>query len=126
MRIKRALYFALGCLGLALGAVGAVVPLLPAFPFLVLAAFGFARSSDRLHHWFLGTRLYRDNLAGFLSGRGMTKAAKARVMLTVTAVMAIGFYMMRRIPVGRVILAVVWVGHMILFIWGIRTVPEEK
>ena len=126
MRIKRALYFALGCLGLALGAVGAVVPLLPAFPFLVLAAFGFARSSDRLHHWFLGTRLYRDNLAGFLSGRGMTKAAKARVMLTVTAVMAIGFYMMRRIPVGRVILAVVWVGHMILFIWGIRTVPEQK
>lgn len=126
MRIKRALYFALGCLGLALGAVGAVVPLLPAFPFLVLAAFGFARSSDRLHQWFLGTRLYRDNLAGFLSGRGMTKAAKARVMLTVTAVMAIGFYMMRRIPVGRVILAVVWVGHMILFIWGIRTVPEEK
>jgi len=126
MGIKRALYFALGCLGLALGAVGAVVPLLPAFPFLVLAAFGFARSSDRLHHWFLGTRLYRDNLAGFLSGRGMTKAAKARVMLTVTAVMAIGFYMMRRIPVGQVILAVVWVGHMILFIWGIRTVPEEK
>ena len=126
MRIKRALYFALGCLGLALGAVGAVVPLLPAFPFLVLAAFGFARSSDRLHQWFLATRLYRDNLAGFLSGRGMTKAAKARVMLTVTAVMAIGFYMMRRIPVGQVILAVVWVGHMILFIWGIRTVPEEK
>lgn len=126
MRIKRALYFALGCLGLALGAVGAVVPLLPAFPFLVLAAFGFARSSDRLHQWFLATRLYRDNLAGFLSGRGMTKAAKARVMLTVTAVMAIGFYMMRRIPVGRVILAVVWLGHMILFIWGIRTVPEEK
>jgi len=126
MGIKRALYFALGCLGLALGAVGAVVPLLPAFPFLVLAAFGFARSSDRLHQWFLATRLYRDNLAGFLSGRGMTKAAKARVMLTVTAVMAIGFYMMRRIPVGQVILAVVWVGHMILFIWGIRTVPEEK
>ena len=126
MRIKRALYFALGCLGLALGAVGAVVPLLPAFPFLVLAAFGFARSSDRLHQWFLATRLYRDNLAGFLSGRGMTKAAKARVMLTVTAVMAIGFYMMRRIPVGQVILAVVWVGHMILFIWGIRTVPEQK
>ena len=126
MGIKRALYFALGCLGLALGAVGAVVPLLPAFPFLVLAAFGFARSSDRLHQWFLATRLYRDNLAGFLSGRGMTKAAKARVMLTVTAVMAIGFYMMRRIPVGQVILAVVWVGHMILFIWGIRTVPEQK
>lgn len=126
MGIKRALYFALGCLGLAMGAVGAVVPLLPAFPFLVLAAFGFARSSDRLHQWFLATRLYRDNLAGFLSGRGMTKAAKARVMLTVTAVMAIGFYMMRRIPVGQVILAVVWVGHMILFIWGIRTVPEQK
>ncbi|NLD33331.1 MAG: DUF454 domain-containing protein [Clostridiales bacterium] len=126
MRIKRALYFALGCLGLALGAVGAAVPLLPAFPFLVMAAFGFARSNERLHRWFIGSRLYRDNLEGFLTGRGMTRAAKARIMLTVTAVMAIGIYMMRRIPVGQIALAVVWAGHMVLFVWGIRTVSGDE
>lgn len=41
----------LGCIGLGLGAVGAAVPLLPAFPFLMLAAFCFARSSRRLNDW---------------------------------------------------------------------------
>ena len=51
-------YVILGCIGLGLGAVGAAVPLLPAFPFLVLAAFCFARSSRRLNDWFLSTRLY--------------------------------------------------------------------
>lgn len=42
MNVKKALLIALGCVGLALGAVGAVVPLLPASPFLMLAAFCFA------------------------------------------------------------------------------------
>ena len=46
-------YVILGCIGLGLGAVGAAVPLLPAFPFLMLAAFCFARSSpcsQAAHH----------------------------------------------------------------------------
>lgn len=46
MKIKKILYVILGCIGLALGAVGAVLPLLPAFPFLLLAAFCFAKSSE--------------------------------------------------------------------------------
>ena len=125
MRLRKALYLLLGCVGLALGALGAVVPLLPAFPFLVLAAFGFARSSERLHHWFVNTKLYKQNLESFLQGRGMTKKAKARVMLTLTLVMGVGFYMMRRIPVGQIILAVIWVGHILLFLFGIRTLAEE-
>ena len=38
MKAKKILFIVLGCIGLGLGAVGAVVPLLPAFPFLLLAA----------------------------------------------------------------------------------------
>ena len=56
MKVKKVLLVALGCVGLALGAVGAVVPLLPAFPFLMLAAFCFAKSSERLHAWFTASR----------------------------------------------------------------------
>ena len=77
-------YVILGCIGLGLGAVGAAVPLLPAFPFLMLAAFCFARSSRRLNDWFLSTRLYKNNLESFVRGRGMTRAAKLRIMGVVT------------------------------------------
>ena len=74
--MKKMLYIILGCIGVGLGAVGAVVPMLPAFPFLMLAAFCFARSSEKLDRWFKNTKLYKDNLADYVAGRGMTKKTK--------------------------------------------------
>ena len=73
MRLKKILYVVLGCIGAGLGALGAVLPLLPSFPFLLLAAFCFARSSERLNHWFTGTKLYKNNLESYVKGRGMTR-----------------------------------------------------
>ena len=122
--MKKKFYLVLGFVGLALGFVGAIVPLLPAFPFLVMAAFGFSRGSEKLHTWFLNTKLYKDNLESFLQGRGMTRAAKLRVILTVTVVMGLGIFFMRRIPWGQALLALIWVGHVVGFVWGVKTVRE--
>lgn len=96
--MKKLLYLAGGFIGLGLGALGAALPLLPAFPFLLLAAYCFARSSERLHRWFVGTRLYKENLESFVAGRGMTRRTKLRIMTLVTLTMAIGFAMMGRVP----------------------------
>ena len=101
MKIKKILYVILGCIGLALGAVGAILPLLPAFPFLLLAAFCFAKSSEKLHRWFTGTKLYKNNLESYVKGQGMTWKTKIRIMITVTVLMSIGFIMMHAVPVGR-------------------------
>ena len=124
--MKKLLYLAGGFIGLGLGALGAALPLLPAFPFLLLAAYCFARSSERLHRWFVGTRLYKENLESFVAGRGMTRRTKLRIMTLVTLTMAIGLAMMGRVPVGRVILGIVWAGHVLYFIFGIRTLPEQE
>lgn len=123
--MKRMLYLILGCLGLGLGALGAVLPLLPTVPFLLLAACCFARSSRRLHRWFTGTRLYRENLESYVQGRGMTRAAKVRIMVTVTALMTLGFIVMHQVPVGRIVLACVWVFHVLYFCFGVRTLRED-
>ena len=59
------IYILLGCLSLGLGALGVVLPLLPAFPFLLFAGFCFAKSSKRLHTWFVNTKLYKNNLESY-------------------------------------------------------------
>ena len=126
--MKRILYIILGCVGVGLGAIGAVVPMLPAFPFLMLAAFCFARSSEKLDRWFKGTKLYQDNLADYVAGRGMTVKTKVRIMITVTLLMSIGFIMMglKGIVTGCIVLGCVWAFHIVYFIWGVKTIPAAE
>ena len=124
MSLRKLCYLMLGFLGLGLGALGAVLPLLPAFLFLLVAAYGFGKSSDRLDRWFKGTRLYRENLADLAAGRGMTRRAKIRIMVTVTLLMAAAFAAMHAVAVGRIVLAFVWVGHVLYFLFGVKTLPE--
>ena len=126
MNIKKIMYIALGCLGVGLGALGAVLPLLPSFPFLLLAAFSFGKSSDRLHTWFIGTRLYKENLESYAQGKGMTRKTKVRIMVTVTLLMSIGFLMMHQVVVGRIVLGCVWVFHVLYFTFAVKTIPESS
>ena len=126
MKLKKILYITVGCLGLGIGAVGAVLPMLPAFPFLLLAAFCFGKSSEKLHNWFIGTKLYKDNLESYVQGKGMTKKTKVRVMVTVTLLMSIGFAMMLKVTVGRIVLVCVWIFHIVYFTFGVRTLHPEQ
>lgn len=128
--MKKILYIILGYAGVGMGAIGVVVPVLPTFPFLILAAFCFARSSEKLERWFQNTKLYKDNLEDFVTRRGMTRKAKCRIMSIVTLLMSVGFIMMgsKGIVIGCVVLGVVWICHLAYFIFAIKTIPamEEK
>lgn len=127
MKSKKILYIALGILGLGLGTLGAVLPLLPAFPFLMLAAFCFGRSSEKLDRWFKGTRLYRNNLETYVNGQGMTRKTKIRVMVTVTLLMLFGFLMMfqKALYIPCVILGCVWLFHIFYFSFGVKNYVTE-
>ena len=122
MKIKKAVYIIIGCVGLGLGALGAALPLLPAFPFLLLAAVCFGKSSERLHKWFVGTKLYKNNLESYVKGRGMTWKTKIRIMVIVTVTMSVGFIMMNAVPVGRIVLLGVWVFHVLYFVFRVKTI----
>jgi uncharacterized membrane protein YbaN (DUF454 family) len=126
--MKKILYVMLGSTSLILGALGSLIPVLPTAPFLLLAAFCFARSSQKLDRWFRNTKLYKDNLEDFVAGRGMTMKAKVRIMVMVTALMSVGFIMMglKGIVTGCIVLGCVWVFHIIYFVFGIKTISAAE
>ena len=130
-----AIAIAAGCLCVALGAVGVVLPILPTTPFLLAAAFCFAKSSERLDGWFKSTRLYKSHLETVRRGEGMTWPAKLRIMVTVTAVMGFAeFFMLRAWLVrssrgalaGAIVMAAVWICHIIAFCLIVKTCPKER
>lgn len=126
MKLKKIIYISLGCVSAGLGALGAVMPLMPAFPFLMLAAFCFGKSSNKLHQWFTGTKLYKNNLESFVKGNGMTVKTKFRIILIVTLTLAFGFFMMQNVPIVKILLSIVWVCHVLYFVFGIKTLVKNQ
>jgi uncharacterized membrane protein YbaN (DUF454 family) len=122
--MKRLFFLLLGCLCLALGCVGIVLPILPTVPFFLVTVFCFANSSQRLHSWFLGTKLYKNHLDSFVKKEGMTVRAKATIITSVTLLMGFGFFMMARkgLIIPCAILAVVWVCHLLYFLLRVKTI----
>ena len=92
---------------------------------VMMTAFCFARSSERVDRWFKGTKLYQENLKDFAAGKGMTARTKVRIMVTVTLLMTVALVAMgvKGIVVGCVVLGVVWAFHMVYFIWFVKTIP---
>lgn len=124
--LKKAFFIALGCVSLALGTIGIVLPILPTVPFYLLTAFCFANSSERLHDWFIHTTVYKKYIGSYFRRRGMTKKAKCLLIGTVTVIMVPGFILMDKVPVGRAIMLVVWVGHIFYFGFKVQTITQQE
>lgn len=92
---------------------------------VMMAAFCFARSSERVDRWFKGTKLYQESLKDFAAGKGMTARTKVRIMVTVTLLMTVALVAMgvKGVVAGCVVLGFIWAFHMVYFIWFVKTIP---
>lgn len=124
-KISRLVYMICGFILLGLGVLGVILPIMPHTVFLLGAAVCFTKSSEKIDTWFKGTKLYRDNLEGFASGQGMTIATKTRVIVLLTFFFGLAFFFMRSAPnYAKIILLVVWLCHVIGFIFFVKDKEE--
>lgn len=113
-----------GTIALTLGTIGVILPILPTVPFYLLTVFCYAKSSEKLHNWFLSTSLYKKHLESFRENKGMTLKTKCSIIGMVSVLMGIGFIMMKNAPAGRIILAIVWLFHVIYFFGKVKTIKR--
>ena len=110
-RLKSRAYIGAGFVCVGLGVAGIPLPLLPTTPFLLLAAYCFARGSRRWHDWLINHRVLGTYIAAFRLRRGLTQGQKLRIAgivtltLLITALFTPFWY-------GRALAVFIWVTSM--------------
>ena len=109
------LWASLGLLCVALAMIGVALPLLPTVPFLLLAAFFFARSSSRLHNWLVTHRTFGPLIVDWQSSGAIRPAAKKAATLSIAAVF--GLSVLISVPTFVLSIQAVTLGAVLVFIW---------
>lgn len=119
--MRKQLLVVLGVLSLGLGVAGILLPLLPTTPFLLLAAYLFARSSARLHSWLLYHQHLGPYIHAFHHRTGLTRTQKIRIGTSFTVLMGISLYF-APLSFVKCALAGLWI-FWIAFLVRLRTAP---
>ena len=121
--MQRILLICLGWLAIVLGTLGIVLPLLPTTPFVLLAAWCFARSSPRFHHWLLWRSPFGRYIRHWQQHRAMPPGAKGRAILLIVITFSVSIYVVNMLWV-RMMLGVMLCA-LLLFMWRIPVVAES-
>lgn len=122
--VVRWIFAASGLILVGIGIVGMFLPLLPTTIFFILAAWCFARSSQKFYHWIHHNRLFGKYISDYSSGRGMSVKSKIfSIAFLWAGILASYIFLTENIYV-RILLLVIAVGvtwHLI----AIKTAKEE-
>ena len=119
--VVRYVFLTLGAITFALGTAGIVLPLLPTVPFYMLALFCLARGSERLHKMFLESSLYQKTVGAYERDKALTLRTKLSILLSVSTIMAIGAYFSQDMPIALIVMAFVWISHVIALVFIVKT-----
>jgi len=121
--IKKYLLLIFGLLFILLGVIGAVLPILPTTPFLILALFCFANSSPSFHHKLLNNRWFGRDLQQWEKSRTISRPSKIKAMLLIVLsfLISIGIlYGRLQLQLGLLILGCV----LLTYIYRLKETPK--
>ena len=102
-----------GFLSLAIGAIGVLLPLLPTVPFVILAAFCFARGNPELERWLVEHRVYGPHIQAWRERGAISRKGKIAASIAFAASAAIGIWRMPMpwtiLPVAVAVMGATWI-----------------
>ena len=119
--VVRYIFLTVGAISFVLGTAGIVIPLLPTVPFYMLTLFCLARGSERFHKMFLESSLYQKTVGAYERDKALTLRTKLSILLSVSTIMAIGAYFSQDMPIALIVMAFVWISHVIALVFIVKT-----
>jgi uncharacterized membrane protein YbaN (DUF454 family) len=122
--IRSLLYVAGGwaCVGLAV--IGAILPVIPTTPFLLVASWCFYRGSPRIHAWLHRSRWFGPTLDDWHHYHGIRRSLKHRAILMVLAVVITTLFF-NALPWYLQYLTIALVAYGLYTIWTVPTLPDD-
>ena len=117
----KTVYLLLGLISLFIGMIGIVLPILPTTPFLLLTGYFLAKSSDKLHDKFTGSKIYKKYLKDFAENRTIKNNYKWTLMIFVDIMMLISFLSISIVAL-KVLIVVLEIYKYYYFTYHIKTI----
>ncbi|BDH46787.1 inner membrane protein YbaN [Salmonella enterica subsp. enterica serovar Choleraesuis] len=122
--MQRIILILIGWLAVALATAGVILPLLPTTPFLLLAAWCFARSSPRFHHWLLYRSWFGSYLRCWQNHRAMPRGAKPRAILFIILTFAISLWLVEHLWLRGILLVIMTL--LLVMLWRIPVIDATQ
>jgi len=122
--MQRLILLIIGWLAIVLGTLGVVLPLLPTTPFILLAAWCFARSSPRFHHWLLYRSWFGAYIRHWQQHHALPPGVKGRAMLLIIGTFALSVWLVKLFWLRIMLLCML--AALLLFMWRMPVVAGQK
>lgn len=122
-KIKKAFFFILGWLCLGMAYIGVITPGLPYSPFVVAAAYCFARSSERMHNWIMSHRIF----GPFITNWSEKRVFPLKLKFFMLASMSVSLILMWSggVPIRGIIYTGVFMAGVAIWAWKYPSSVEE-
>ena len=126
LHLSKTFYFLLAWVFFLLGVIGAMLPVLPTTPFMLLALWSFSRSSQRFHDWLYSHRLFGPPLQQWQRHRIIPLTAKWVASLTMLSSL-VYLFLYSDAPQFPKWLALMVMAYGAVFIWSKPSrAPEDS
>ncbi|MFB0972798.1 MAG: YbaN family protein [Neofamilia sp.] len=122
--MKNVLYKISGIICVILGGIGIIIPVLPTTPFLLLAAWCFVRSSDKLYDWLMNHPVFGLYIKSYIKYRGVEKRYKIFAITMLWMTIGFSVYLIEKRWV-EILLVLIATG-VTIHIASLKTLTREE